>query len=264
VEKIKVVANKNKAKHALKIKAGPAMGMPKKKLKAIRKKLAPFIAARKAYAKTVGAATKKYLVPYKKEMGKARKPLVVAQKKYLAAMHKAQKKYVAPMNKIVVAARKKFATAMAKARKTLGIKQFPPVSRQQCVMKMCRAINGKLSCKQIPCQGGPLFGPHRKVNVVRVMPVMKKPSKKMMKAMRRKVRAFRKMMGTKKGKAAVMHKLKSAFRRMMGGKAAKQMPPPPAKKKAAKKKTEDEDEVEDDDDDEDEDDDGEDEDRDRD
>merc|ERR1711904_524921 len=59
VRKLKVKKSGKTKSNGLKVVAGPAAGMDKKKLKSIRKKLAPLIAAKKAYYASVAKVRKK-------------------------------------------------------------------------------------------------------------------------------------------------------------------------------------------------------------
>merc|ERR1711907_636113 len=81
VRKLKVKKSGKTKSNGLKVVAGPAAGMDKKKLKSIRKKLAPLIAAKKAYYASVAKAKKKYVEPYQATVKKAQKPFLAAQKK---------------------------------------------------------------------------------------------------------------------------------------------------------------------------------------
>merc|ERR1712139_51434 len=102
VKKLKVQKAGKTKSAGLKVLAGPAAKMDKKKLAKIRKKLAPLIAAKKAYYASVAKAKKKYIVPYGKVVKKAQKPYLAAQKKYIGTMTKAKKKFMVPFSKIVM------------------------------------------------------------------------------------------------------------------------------------------------------------------
>merc|ERR1712093_549221 len=205
--KIKVSKTKKKngkKKSSLKIVTGVANGMDKKKLAMIRKKLAPFIRAKKAYIAVVTKASKKYLTPYKKALKKAQAPLLKAQKKYLASMKKAQMKFVKPYNKIVIKAKKHYYKTVAAARKKMGAKQRQ--QKSSCMTKMCVMTAGGMKCRVLPCKQGRAASRGRRfVRVVHVVPTLK-INPRMLRKMRRKIKAFvrrrggmRRMLRSRKG-----------------------------------------------------------------
>merc|ERR1711959_12605 len=194
--KIKVMNTKASKNGALKVFAGPAMGVSKKKLAMIRKKLAPFIMVRK---------------------------------KYLVELRKAQKKYVVPFQKIAMKARAKYFKRVAAVKKKMGIKS-PSMKQQQagCVSKVCMVVNGRMKCKLMKC-GGALPGMKRSFGkIVRIMPVMK-ISPKLLKKAKQKMKkmlggkSLKKVLGSSKGRKKLFGKMLKAFRGM-------------AKKMKAKKK----------------------------
>merc|ERR1711907_707453 len=126
VRKLKVKKSGKTKSNGLKVVAGPAAGMDKKKLKSIRKKLAPLIAAKKAYYASVAKA----------------------QKKFMGAMMKAKKKYMLPFSKIVMKEKKKYYASVAKLRKKMGIKAPQPQQVSgKCVERICSVNKGKMQCK---------------------------------------------------------------------------------------------------------------------
>jgi len=227
--KIKVMNTKASKNGALKVFAGPAMGVSKKKLAMIRKKLAPFIMVKKRYAAVIGKARKKYLAPFKKALAGPKKAYLKARKKYLVELRKAQKKYVLPFQKIAMKARAKYFKRVAAVKKKMGIKS-PSMKQQQaaCVSKVCMVVNGRMKCKLMKC-GGALPGMKRSFGkVVRIMPVMK-ISPKLLKKAKQKMKkmlggkSLKKVLGSSKGRKKLFGKMLKAFRGM-------------AKKMKAKKK----------------------------
>merc|ERR1712199_89556 len=160
VRKLKVKKSGKTKSNGLKVVAGPAAGMDKKKLKSIRKKLAPLIAVKKA-----------------------QKPFLAAQKKFMGAMMKAKKKYMLPFSKIVMKEKKKYYASVAKLRKKMGIKAPQPQQVSgKCVERICSVNKGKMQCKAVKCGGLPFAGAKKApIRVVHIVPTMK-ISPKMMKA----------------------------------------------------------------------------------
>merc|ERR1711907_156452 len=217
VRKLKVKKSGKTKSNGLKVVAGPAAGMDKKKLKSIRKKLAPLIAAKKAYYASVAKAKKKYVEPYQATVKKAQKPFLAAQKKFMGAMMKEKKKYYA---------------SVAKLRKKMGIKAPQPQQVSgKCVERICSVNKGKMQCKAVKCGGLPFAGAKKApIRVVHIVPTMK-ISPKMMKAAKKRMAKFLKKMKHFKGskrKMAVVKRLRKLFGGMLKKKKS-------AKKAAPKK-----------------------------
>jgi len=232
VRKLKVKKSGKTKSNGLKVVAGPAAGMDKKKLKSIRKKLAPLIAAKKAYYASVAKAKKKYVEPYQATVKKAQKPFLAAQKKFMGAMMKAKKKFMLPFSKIVMKEKKKYYASVAKLRKKMGIKAPQPQQVSgKCVERICSVNKGKMQCKAVKCGGLPFAGAKKApIRVVHIVPTMK-ISPKMMKAAKKRMAKFLKKMKHFKGskrKMAVVKRLRKLFGGMLKKKKS-------AKKAAPKK-----------------------------
>merc|ERR1711959_834205 len=135
VKKLTIKKSKKTKSAPLKVVAGPAAKVDKKKLAKIRKKLAPMIAAKKKYYASVAKAKKKYIVPYGKVM-----------KKYFASL--------------------------AKLRKKMGAKRRQPQQASgHCVERICSVKKGRMACRAVKCGGLPFAGAKKKrIRVVHIVP----------------------------------------------------------------------------------------------
>merc|ERR1711959_796415 len=213
VKKLTIKKSKKTKSAPLKVVAGPAAKVDKKKLAKIRKKLAPLIAAKKKYYASVAKAKKKYIVPYGKVMKKAQKPYLASQKKYLATMVKANKKYMVPFTKIVAKDKKKYFASLAKLRKKMGAKRRQPQQASgHCVERICSVKKGRMACRAVKCGGLPFAGAKKKrIRVVHIVPTARISPKAMKAAKKRMAHFFKHFNAGSKRKMAVVKQLRRMF-----------------------------------------------------